>query len=66
MTLISYNLRCMFMAVGLPSFLIKEAEEAQESTGSSASKLRWDDTRVNFQMIFPVRKLECFLTTVLQ
>lgn len=34
--------------------LSKEAEEAPESTGSSCSKLRWDDTRVNFQMIFPV------------
>lgn len=44
----------MFMAVGLPNFLIKEAEEVRESTGSSASKLRWDDTRVNFQIIFPV------------
>lgn len=53
-TLLLYYLHSMFMAVGLPNFLIKEAEEVQESTGSSASKLRWDDTRVNFQMIFPV------------
>ncbi len=65
MTLLSYNLHCMFMAVGLPSF-IKEAEEVQESTGSSASKLRWHDTRVNFQMISPVWELDSFLTTVLQ
>lgn len=42
----------MFKAVGLPGGLITEAEEVQESTGSSASKLRWDDTRVNFQNDF--------------
>lgn len=43
-TLLLNNLHCMFTAVGLPCLLIKEAEEVQESTGSSAGKLRLDDT----------------------
>lgn len=66
MTVLLYSLHCTFMAVGLPNFLIKDEKEVQESTGSSASKLRWNDTRVNFQMIFPVWELESVLTTVLQ
>lgn len=40
-------------AVGrTPALLIKEAEEVRESTGSQCSKLRWDETRVHFQMVF--------------
>lgn len=49
-TLLLYNLRCVFAAVDLPNVLIKEAGEVQESTGSLASKLRLDDTND-----FPVR-----------
>lgn len=39
---------------------------SKESTGSQSSKLRWDDTRVNFPMTFPVWQLELVLTSVLQ
>lgn len=63
-TFIQYNIHCVFMVLGPSCFLTKGPQEVPESTGTCGNKLRFGDTRKNFQNYFPVPELKKHLVTV--